>query len=127
MRITYVPGGIGAVAYNLITERRPAEPNTIVAFSGGSLLNIVQRKFGRHTEDDVRWLAVVAVDYGVFAVPSRSPFKTLQDVVVALKADASKVVFGAGGTIGSHEGGSAGEGERRLAQGGPVRRVRRWR
>ena len=103
MKITYVPGGIGAVAYNLITERRPGEPNTIVAFSGGSLLNIAQGKFGRHTEEDVRWLAAIAVDYGVFAVPSSSAFKTLQDLVVALRTDSNKVVFGAGGTIGSQD------------------------
>lgn len=40
MRITYMPGGIGAVAYNTIIAQRPAEANTLVAYSGGSLLNI---------------------------------------------------------------------------------------
>ena len=57
MRITYMPGGIGAVAYNAIVAQRPAEANTIVAFSGGSLLNLAQGKFGRYNENDVRWLA----------------------------------------------------------------------
>ena len=42
MRITYMPGGIGAVAYNAIVAQRPGENNTIVAFSGGSLLNLAQ-------------------------------------------------------------------------------------
>ncbi len=37
-----MPGGIGAVAYNAIVAQRPAEPGTIVAFSGGSLLNLAQ-------------------------------------------------------------------------------------
>ena len=59
MRITYMPGGIGAVAYNAIVAQRPAEANTIVAFSGGSLLNLAQGKFGRYNENDVRWLAAV--------------------------------------------------------------------
>ncbi|WP_199533553.1 hypothetical protein [Devosia psychrophila] len=40
MRISYMPGGIGAVAYNAIVAQRRAEPGTIVAFSAGSLLNI---------------------------------------------------------------------------------------
>src|SRR5512141_1348627 len=59
MRVTYMPGGIGAVAYNAIIAQRPAEPNTIVAFSGGSLLNIAQGKFGRYNENEVRWLAAI--------------------------------------------------------------------
>lgn len=40
IRISYMPGGIGAVAYNAIVGQRRAEPGTIVAFSAGSLLNI---------------------------------------------------------------------------------------
>ena len=40
MRIVYMPGGIGAVAYNNIVAQHPNEPGTIVAFSGGSLLNL---------------------------------------------------------------------------------------
>ena len=42
MRIVYMPGGIGAVAYNNIVAQHPNEPGTIVAFSGGSLLNLAQ-------------------------------------------------------------------------------------
>lgn len=37
--MSHMPGGIGAVAYNAIVAQRLAESNTIVAFSGGSLLN----------------------------------------------------------------------------------------
>ena len=103
MRVSYMPGGIGAVAYNAIIAQRPAEPNTIVAFSGGSLLNLAQGKFGRYSETDVRWLSVVGADYGAVIVAEQSPFKTLKDVVDAVKADPKKVVFGAGGTVGSQD------------------------
>jgi putative tricarboxylic transport membrane protein len=103
MRVTYMPGGIGAVAYNAIIAQRPAEPNAIVAFSGGSLLNIAQGKFGRYTENDVRWLAAVGADYGAVIVRKDSPFQTLQDLAGALKADSKKVVLGAGGTVGSQD------------------------
>ncbi|MGA9618190.1 MAG: tripartite tricarboxylate transporter substrate binding protein, partial [Serratia proteamaculans] len=44
MRVTYMPGGVGAVAYNAIVAQRPAEAGTVVAFSGGSLLNLSQGK-----------------------------------------------------------------------------------
>jgi putative tricarboxylic transport membrane protein len=103
MRISYMPGGIGAVAYNAIVAQRPAEANTIVAFSGGSLLNLAQGKFGRYNENDVRWLAAVGSDYGAIVVAANSPLKSLQDLVAAVKADPTKVVFGAGGTVGSQD------------------------
>lgn len=103
MRISYMPGGIGAVAYNAVIAQRPAEANTLVAFSGGSLLNLAQGKFGRYNENDVRWLATIGADFGAVIVAESSPLKNLSDLVAAVKADPTKVVFGAGGTIGSQD------------------------
>lgn len=103
MRVSYMPGGIGAVAYNAIVAQRPAEANTIVAFSGGSLLNLAQGKFGRYNENDVRWLAAVGADYGAVVVAENSPLKSIKDLMAAIKADPSKVVFGAGGSVGSQD------------------------
>ena len=103
MRVTYMPGGIGAVAYNTIIAQKPDAANAIVAFSGGSLLNLAQGKFGRYTENDVRWLAAIGTDYGAVVVAENSPFKNLKDVMAAMKADPSKVVLGAGGTVGSQD------------------------
>lgn len=103
MRVTYMPGGIGAVAYNTVIAQKPDMANTIVAFSSGSLLNLAQGKFGRYTENDVRWLAAVGTDYGAVIVADNSPFKSLKEVMAALKADPTKVVLGAGGTVGSQD------------------------
>jgi putative tricarboxylic transport membrane protein len=103
MRVTYMPGGIGAVAYNTVIAQRADNANTIVAFSSGSLLNLAQGKFGRYNENDVRWLAAIGADYGAVVVAESSPFKSLKDVLVALKADPAKVVIGAGGTVGSQD------------------------
>ena len=103
MRVTYMPGGIGAVAYNTVVAQRPDSGNAIVAFSGGSLLNLAQGKFGRYNENDVKWLAAIDTDYGAVVVSESSPYKTLQDVMAAMKADPTKVILGAGGTIGSQD------------------------
>ncbi|THU00676.1 tripartite tricarboxylate transporter substrate binding protein [Lampropedia puyangensis] len=103
LRIVYMPGGVGAVAYNNIVAQRPSEGGSIVAFSGGSLLNLAQGKFGRYTVDDVRWLAAVGADYGVAVVREDSPFQSLPELMNALKEDPTKVVFGAGGTVGSQD------------------------
>lgn len=103
MRVTYMPGGVGAVAYNAIVAQRPAEPGTLVAFSGGSLLNLSQGKFGRYGVEDVRWLASVGTDYGMIAVRADSPWKNLKDLMTALEKDPNSVVFGAGASIGSQD------------------------
>ncbi len=85
MRVTYMPGGVGAVAYNAVVAQRPADAGTLVAWSSGSLLNLAQGKFGRFDETNVRWLAAVGTSYGAIAVKSDSPYKTLDDLVKALK------------------------------------------
>lgn len=103
LRISYMPGGIGAVAYNTIVGQRPAEAGTIVAFSAGSLLNLSQGKFGAHDENAVRWVASIGTDYGAVVVQADSPWNSLTEMMEAIKADPSTVILGAGGTIGSQD------------------------
>lgn len=103
MRVTYMPGGIGAVAYNTVIANRPAEAGTIVAYSGGSFLNLAIGKFGKYNEDDVKWLAAVGADYGAIIVRADSPYQTLKDLIEATRKEPSKVVFGAGGSVGSQD------------------------
>ncbi|MDG0901966.1 tripartite tricarboxylate transporter substrate-binding protein, partial [Pseudomonas sp. L01] len=91
MRVTYMPGGVGAVAYNAVVAQRPGDAGTITAFSSGSLLNLAQGKFGRFDENAVKWLAAIGTSYGAIAVRTDSPYKGLDDLVKALKADPSKV------------------------------------
>lgn len=97
MRVTYMPGGVGAVAYNKVVANDRANGDAIVAFSTGSLLNLSQGKFGQFTEKDVKWLAAVGTDYGAVSVSANSPYQNLGDLVNALKADPKKVSIGATG------------------------------
>lgn len=103
LAIRYLPGGIGAVAFDRMVTGQLPNPNALVAFSSGSLLNLVQGKFGPHKVDDVRWLAAVGTDYGAIAVPADSPIRSLPDLVVQLQRGLGRVVFGAGGTVGSQD------------------------
>jgi putative tricarboxylic transport membrane protein len=103
MRLTYLPGGIGAVAFDRAVTQRLSDPNVVTAFSSGSLLNLVQGKFGPHKPQDVRWLAAIGTDYGVIAVRNGSAIQTLKDLSAALQRDTGRVVFGAGGTVGSQD------------------------
>ncbi|MFL6709886.1 MAG: tripartite tricarboxylate transporter substrate binding protein [Massilia sp.] len=103
MRLTYMPGGIGAVAWHTMVSQRAAEGDTLVAFSGGSLLNLAQGKFGKASYSDVRWVAALGADYGMIAVRADSQYKTLADLLAALKRDPQKVLIGVSGTIGSQD------------------------
>lgn len=103
IRVTYMPGGVGAVAYNRIISNRNSDPNAIIAFSTGSLLNIAQGKFGQYNENDVKWLAAIGTDYGAISVRSDSQYKTLNDLIEALKNNPKSVVIGAGGSIGGQD------------------------
>jgi putative tricarboxylic transport membrane protein len=104
LKLSYVPGGIGAVAWHTMeSSQRRADPNTLVAFSGGSLLNLAQGKFGNASPDDVRWVAALGADYGMVAVRSDSPYHTLAQLVDALRRDPQGVLIGMSGTIGSQD------------------------
>jgi putative tricarboxylic transport membrane protein len=103
LRLSYLPGGIGAVAFDRAVSQRQADPGRLVAFSSGSLLNLVQGKFGPHQASDVRWLATLGTDYGVIAVRRESRIQSLKDLQAALRQDMARVAFGAGGTVGSQD------------------------
>ncbi|AIY44158.1 Tricarboxylate transport protein TctC [Collimonas arenae] len=103
VKINYLPGGIGAVAWNSIVTQRRAEADTLVAFSGGSLMNLAQGKYGDTNVGNVRWVAAIGVDYGMIAVRADSPYKTLRDLLDALKKNPSNVTIGAAGTVGSQD------------------------
>lgn len=104
MRLTYLPGGIGAVAWHSMgSPRRRADANTLVAFSGGSLLNLAQGKFGNAKPGDVRWVAALGADYGMIAVRDDSPYKNLAELIAALRQHPDQVLIGVSGTIGSQD------------------------
>lgn len=101
--ITYLPGGIGAMAFRQVVVQKPADAGTVVAFSSGSLLNLAQGRFGLHSASDVRWLASLGLDHGIVAVRQDAPFKTLPDLLRQLRDSPNSIVFGAGGSIGSQD------------------------
>ncbi|MFV0387058.1 Bug family tripartite tricarboxylate transporter substrate binding protein [Paracoccus sp. (in: a-proteobacteria)] len=103
MKVTFMPGGIGAVAFNAFNTTRTDDANAIIAFSTGSLLNLVVGKFGNYTVDDVRWVGAAGTDYGAVIVRADSPFQTLEDLVKTLQEDPAGMVIGAGGTVGSQD------------------------
>ncbi|GGY56311.1 tripartite tricarboxylate transporter substrate binding protein [Pseudoduganella albidiflava] len=103
LKLSYLPGGVGAVAWHTLVSQRRAEPNTLVTFSSGSILNLALGKFGKADVNDVRWVAAFGADYGMVAVRADSPYRTLGDLVGALKRDPRQVLIGMSGTVGSQD------------------------
>lgn len=103
MQVTFMPGGIGAVAINMFNTTRTDDPNAIVAFSSGSLLNMATGKYGEWTEKDVRFVATAGADYGAVIVKNESKLKSLEDVMAAFKTGEGSIVVGAGGSVGSQD------------------------
>lgn len=103
LKLSYLPGGVGAVAWHTVVSQRRREANTLVTFSGGSVLNLALGKFGAADVDDVRWVAAFGADYGMVAVRADSPYHSLDDLLGALKRDPKKVLIGMSGTVGSQD------------------------
>ncbi|KPF46545.1 tricarboxylic transporter [Rhizobium sp. AAP43] len=103
MAVTYMEGGVGAVAYNHVIGKRGSDGNLITAASSGSALLIAQGKFGQYDENAVRWLGALGADYGVIVVAADSPYKSMAELVEAYKADPSSFAIAGGGAVGSQD------------------------
>ncbi|MBZ9560095.1 MULTISPECIES: tripartite tricarboxylate transporter substrate-binding protein [unclassified Modicisalibacter] len=103
MVVTYMPGGIGAVAYNHLTGVRTDDPNLIVAASTGAAVNLSLGKFGDYSGDEVRWLGAFGVDYGAIVVKADAPWQNLDELMDDLRDNPGDIAFGAGGTVGSQD------------------------
>lgn len=103
MQVTYMEGGVGAVAYNHVIGKRGSDGNLITAASSGSALLIAQGKFGQYDETAVKWLGALGADYGVLVVAAESPHKSLAELVAAYKANPADFPVGGGGAVGSQD------------------------
>lgn len=103
MVVTYMPGGIGAVAYNHVVGVRSDDENLIVAASTGAAVNLALGKFGRFGPDEVRWVGALGVDYGAVVVSADAPWHNLDELLQDMKKNPGSIPFGAGGTVGSQD------------------------
>ncbi|ABK82630.1 tripartite tricarboxylate transporter substrate binding protein [Campylobacter fetus] len=103
MIVNFIPGGVGAVAYNHVIGQKPNDGDVIVAFNSGSALNIAQGKFGKYNENAVKWLAGIGADYGAIVVRSDSKWQNFKDMLEDLKKDPKGFAIGSGGSVGSQD------------------------
>jgi putative tricarboxylic transport membrane protein len=98
--VTNMPGGSGAVAIANVITKRKADGGLLVAASNSLTFTMAMNRTP-HSYDDVTPLAQIAAEYGGFFVRADSKYKTLQDVIGAMKADPRAVTFAGGSAPGS--------------------------
>lgn len=102
-KVSNLTGAGGGVAYANVVTQRGDDANLIVAASPATTVRLAQFQFSKFTERDVRWLGAVAADFGVVAVKADAPWKTMQELVAAWKADPSKFAVGGGSAVGGQD------------------------
>jgi putative tricarboxylic transport membrane protein len=102
-KVTNLTGAGGGVAYANVVSQRDNDPNLIVAASPATTVRLAQGQYSRFTERDVRWLGAIAADFGLVAVKADAPWKTMQELVAAWKADPGKIAVGGGSAVGGQD------------------------
>jgi putative tricarboxylic transport membrane protein len=100
MYVTNQPGGSGAVAIASVIAKRKGDPGLLVAASNSLTFTMAMGRTP-HTYADVVPLAQIASENGGIFVRADSKFKSLGDVVSALKAKPTSVTFAGGSAPGS--------------------------
>lgn len=102
VQVTNMPGAVGAVAFAHVAENRAKDGNLFVATSSVAMTQIAQRRYPGDA-DKMRWLGMLGADTGVVLVKADAPYKTLADLLNALKANPSSVVTGGSSGVGGYD------------------------
>ncbi|MTW15269.1 tripartite tricarboxylate transporter substrate binding protein [Rhodoplanes serenus] len=100
--VTNMPGGSGAVAIANVATKRKGDTNLIVSASNALTFTVA---LGRtpYTFKEVMPLAQIGAELGGFFVPADSKYKTLADLIAAMKADPKSVTFSGGSAPGGQD------------------------
>jgi putative tricarboxylic transport membrane protein len=99
VRVTNMTGGVGATAYGHVLSKRSEDPNLLVATSTVGITQIAQNRYPADT-DAMRWLGMLGADVGVILVTPDSPYKSLDELMAAVKEDPAALVFGGSSGVG---------------------------
>lgn len=100
--VTNMAGGSGAVAIANVIAKRKGDTNLFVAASNSLTFTVAMGRTP-HTYKEVIPIGQVGAEIGGFFVKSDSKYKSLADVIKALKADPKSVTFSGGSAPGSQD------------------------
>ena len=103
IQVTNMAGAGGGLAFNHVVAERNDDADLIVAASSATSTRLAQNAYAGMTADQVRFVGAIGADPGVIVVAKDSPFKSLNDLVDAIKADPGSVAFAGGSAVGGFD------------------------
>lgn len=101
--ITNQPGGGGGVAFADVAANRSDSDDLVIAASPATAIRFAQNQYSGLEADQFRWIGAIGADFGVVAVAADSEFETFDQLIEAVKADPTSVVFGGGSPVGGQD------------------------
>ncbi len=101
--VTNQPGGGGGVAFSDIAANRSDNSELVIAASPATAIRFAQNQYGGLEADQFRWIGAIGADFGVVAVPDDSEFESFDQLIEAVKADPTSIVFGGGSPVGGQD------------------------
>ena len=103
IQVTNMAGAGGGLAYNHVVAERNDDAELIVAASSATTTRLAQNAYAGMTADRVRFVGAIGADPGVIVVAKDSPFKSLGDIIGAIKANPGSVTFAGGSATGGFD------------------------
>jgi putative tricarboxylic transport membrane protein len=103
IQVTNMAGAGGGLALNYVVAERNDDAELIVAASSATTTRLAQNAYAGMTADQVRFVGSIGADPGVILVGAKSPYKSLSDLVDAIKAKPDSVAFAGGSAVGGFD------------------------
>lgn len=103
VQVTNMAGAGGGLAFNHVVAERNDDADLIVAASSATSTRLAQNAYAGMTADRVRFVGAIGADPGVIVVAKNSPFKSLGDLLNAVKSNPGSVTFAGGSATGGFD------------------------
>lgn len=103
IQVTNMAGAGGGLAFNYVVAERNDDPELIVAASSATTTRLAQNAYAGMKADQVRFVGAIGADPGVIVVGAKSPYKSLGELIDAIKAKPSSVAFAGGSAVGGFD------------------------
>jgi putative tricarboxylic transport membrane protein len=103
IQVTNMAGAGGGLAFNHVVAERGTDADLIVAASSATSTRLAQNAYAGRTASEVRFVGAIGADPGVIVVAKDSPYKSLRNLINAIKADPGSVAFAGGSATGGFD------------------------
>jgi len=103
VQVTNLAGAGGGLAFNHVVSERNEDDELIIAASSATSTRLAQNAYAGMSADQVRFVGAIGADPGVIVVAADSPYKSLNDLIDAIKAAPGEIAFAGGSAVGGFD------------------------